>query len=340
VSRIHSQSSLSSISSISFLTFLSLRISNIFQYIMSTPQNDPLLTPRKRSADELTDPDNFLALYFEERGINGDLTSKITRSIDRRAEQARERFKRIRTATTSALTGSPGVPGPSTDIKNEILTPEQKYTRRLVNNRKSSAASRVHREVLKAERAFALNQLVQQTNEYEKKVVELTQKLASTEEKVEQLQALNMGLQGQPQPQQSQEIMPIPLPVQRTLNKPPRVSRGGSRRPSSGLSPLNTNLISSASASASAPPVSVPDPQTAPAGIWTIPMTPKSAVRSLTSAFKLEENLDKPLLPSPSSLEPSAHFAQEFDASKCAEISPNSRRNEDFFINTISAQVL
>lgn len=312
---------------------------------MSSSQNDQLLTPRKRSADDLTDPDQFLEVYFEERGIDGDLTSDITRSIDKRAENARERFKRIRTTT-----GSPGEPA-SFDTKNEMLTPEQKYKRRLVNNRKSSAASRVHREVLKAERAFALSQLVKKTKEYEQKVLDLKHKLSNSEAKVVQLQAenenLRMNIQGQRQHNhnhQHQDIIspspsPAPLP---SIRKPPRVVHGTgilrnshSRRPASGLSSLNTNLAPTSHASLPLP---------TPPAYNMVPLTPKTANRAITAALKLEDSVVKGVMgldndnnkQAAVSLEQSSGvdvvpFPQDFDAPKCGDSSPNSRQDKALF---------
>lgn len=103
---------------------------------------------RKIAECDASDPADFLDAYFSDRNISGDLACSVARECETRAELARQRFKRARNAAE---------PCEEEDAASvEALTPAEKYQRRLVNNRRSAAASRVFREVLKKERAFAL----------------------------------------------------------------------------------------------------------------------------------------------------------------------------------------
>lgn len=288
---------------------------------MSTSQEDHILNPRKRSADhltQLTDPDEFLESYFKKRGICGDLSSDFTRSIDKMAECAREEFKKSRTLpeTEHALF----------DTKNEMLTPEQKYKRRLVNNRKSSAASRVHREVLKAERAWALSEQVKKARAGEEKVAQLQLQLRRAEEKVAQLEAENGNLRLQGQHHTMPGTRPPPFRAGRNL---PSVNNYSRRSASPGLSPLNTNLGSASVA-----------PPTTPPAYNMVPLTPKTAERVITTALKLEDSVVKGVMSldkqTSSTLEQStgidtAPFSHGFEASRCGDASPNSRQEKALF---------
>lgn len=105
---------------------------------------------------EVADPSEFLETYFRNRGIKRNIESTAIADCVRRAEEARERFKRMR---------APGAPDPvprGGNAQSAILTDAEKYSRRLVNNRKSAAATRVYQEVLKNEQAHTLTSVVEE----------------------------------------------------------------------------------------------------------------------------------------------------------------------------------
>ena len=115
----------------------------------------------KRSADsaELADPGPYLRDYFYRFDMDGTAECTLSRELVHRAEDAREEFKRIR------LDHSPDC--------NGATTGEQKYNRRLANNRNSAAASRVFREVLKKEQEYALKRASDKTDKLELQVKKL-----------------------------------------------------------------------------------------------------------------------------------------------------------------------
>lgn len=93
--------------------------------------------PGTRGHDEPLSIDNakeFLDSYMASRGIRMNATSKVLEECRRRAESAREGYKKLEPA---------GIKKPTTRA--------EKYARRLYNNRKSAAATRVFNEVEDAE---------------------------------------------------------------------------------------------------------------------------------------------------------------------------------------------
>ncbi len=117
----------------------------------------------KRSAAkaELADPGPFLRDYFYRHEMDGSAECSLSHELIMRAEEAREEFKRIR------LDHSPDSDGATTG--------EQKYNRRLANNRNSAAASRVFREVLKKEQEYALKRASLKTTQLEQQLKRLEQ---------------------------------------------------------------------------------------------------------------------------------------------------------------------
>ena len=245
--------------------------------------------PRKRKAAELYDPDEFLELYFKERGIVGisELTSDVTRAIDRRADQARERFKIMRAASTS---NEPVNESP------QLLTPAEKYARRLVNNRKSSAASRVYKEVLKAERAFALSELAKQNVRYKSQVTELTAKIQNYERSTSAMNERNRQLESEIESLKARFFKQDPHSV-----IPNKVTSSVSKEV--GESDC-AKLVS-----AQRPPP------------FTAPLTPKTAERVISTALKLP----------PATSSDTGALNGLSDVSKCGEHSPDSSRNEALF---------
>lgn len=105
---------------------------------------------------DVADPVDFLDTYFRDRGIKRNIEAPALAECERRAEDARESFKRMRV---------PGAPGPvprGASAQSAALTNAEKYSRRLVNNRKSAAATRVYQEVLKKEQTHMLATVVEE----------------------------------------------------------------------------------------------------------------------------------------------------------------------------------
>lgn len=73
-------------------------------------------------------------------------SSRIERACARHAERARDQYKAMRDSACP--------PTHATDVAR--LSPREKYARRLRNNRKSAAATRVYHEVLRRELATVL----------------------------------------------------------------------------------------------------------------------------------------------------------------------------------------
>ena len=116
------------------------------------------------TAPNMTEPSVFIAEYLRARGITGMQDSEISRQVRARAEEAREQFKRLRSA-------------PNDGVDEENMTKEQKYNRRLANNRKSAAASRVYSEVLRRETEHALKETSEKSKTIGKKIEEMTKEL-------------------------------------------------------------------------------------------------------------------------------------------------------------------
>ncbi len=91
------------------------------------------------------EPARFVDAYVRAHGLEGDLRSDALADVLVRADAARERFKRTRSAEAA--------------VDHAALTQSEKYRRRLENNKKSAAATRVYNEVLRKESARALRDL-------------------------------------------------------------------------------------------------------------------------------------------------------------------------------------
>lgn len=106
--------------------------------------------PRKRKSPEptLNDPLEYVAMYCNKRGISSHVgSSDLEKECNRYAQQAREDYKRCREA------------GESENSDRKGMSPAEKYTIRLQNNRRSAEASKVYNEVLKREHAHILGSL-------------------------------------------------------------------------------------------------------------------------------------------------------------------------------------
>ena len=144
----------------------------------------PDMSSRKRTVaprDE-GDPATFLEDYFRERGLTGRQDSEASREVQQRAEQARERFKRLRTEaakdnSTSAAASKDTAAAVATGLDADTLTKEQKYNRRLANNRKSAAASRVYNEVLRKEIEYTLKEVVERAKRYETRMESMSKEM-------------------------------------------------------------------------------------------------------------------------------------------------------------------
>ncbi|CAN8076990.1 unnamed protein product [Agarophyton chilense] len=111
--------------------------------------------PNKRPAADFAadcdDPLHFVQVYCKRRNIAFDTgASPVEKMCHAAASHARDEFKRIRNACRSDRSPAPDRTG---------LTPAQKYTIRLQNNRRSASASKVYTEILKREHAHRLVQL-------------------------------------------------------------------------------------------------------------------------------------------------------------------------------------
>lgn len=117
--------------------------------------------PSKRKADEIDfeDPMTFVLDYCNRHGISQEPgNSDIEKECSNRAMEAREDYKEKRdkiianNADNNSATGNV-----ANDRKG--LSPAQKYTIRLENNRKSANASKVYNEVFKRELSHRLQRL-------------------------------------------------------------------------------------------------------------------------------------------------------------------------------------
>lgn len=124
---------------------------------------------RKRNAKEAElDPNTFVDNYLSERSIKKTTTyhnSELQRNVYQRAIDAREDYKRLRTGPSEPTT-DPVLPA-AEGLTESILTPADKYNRRLKNNRKSAAASRVFQQVHMYETAYTLNEVVARSEQLE-----------------------------------------------------------------------------------------------------------------------------------------------------------------------------
>lgn len=147
------------------------------------------------------DPAIFADDYCERKGlVPADQIglSQKEKSCHQQAEEAREEYKNFRDDTLERkLDGYPdSAPSspkatsqqkrsrPNSGSPDNPLTPAQKYSRRLFNNRKSAAASRVYAEVLRRAQVTVL-----QRSDESKEVAELRAKIGAIEEERDALLA-------------------------------------------------------------------------------------------------------------------------------------------------------
>ena len=248
--------------------------------------------PRKRKADEFVGPDEFLEQYFKERRIAGDLTSDVTRAIDRRANDARERFKQLRDSTTT---------NESANENPQLLSPGKKYIKRLENNRKSAAASKVYNEVRKVEISYALLKLVKLIDCYKSQVTDLTAKLHHSERNVLALRERNTQLEAE---LASKESHTVDGQVKGRSNECKETNEAD-----------NSKLVSD-----QRPPV------------FAAPLTPKTAEHVISTALKLPSAAlnTNPGGSNGIGLNPT-QGSSSFEMPKCGEPSPDSSRNETLF---------
>lgn len=114
------------------------------------------MTTKRHKPQDIADPGEFLKAYFRDRGIKRRIECTALTECIRRAEEARESFKLMR---------APAVPALNPDATG-ALSDAQKYSRRLLNNRKSAAATRVYHEVLNTEQAHSLAKVVVERDQY------------------------------------------------------------------------------------------------------------------------------------------------------------------------------
>jgi len=119
-----------------------------------------------------------------------------------RADQARERFKRKRneaasgTAATAATKARDAATSSSTGLDVDTLSKEQKYNKRLANNRKSAAGARVYNEVIRKETDYILKKMVEKAKKYEDMIDTINNQLSEARKENERLKkriAMNEG---------------------------------------------------------------------------------------------------------------------------------------------------
>lgn len=122
---------------------------------------------------DLPDPGDFVEQYCQRRNLVVESlvgTSEIEKSCIRSAEEARQLYKDHRDDELERR----GQPVPRTESNQSpgtqagalppvTLSPAQKYSRRLFNNRKSAAAAKVYQDVLRRELATAIQSIPLQT---------------------------------------------------------------------------------------------------------------------------------------------------------------------------------
>lgn len=121
--------------------------------------------PSKRKAGEIDfeDPMTFVVDYCNRRGVTQNPgNSAIEKECANRAMEAREEYKEKRDASTASNSGNGAVP--AEDLDRRGLSPAQKYTIRLQNNRKSANASKVYNEVFKRELSQRLQNIADPSN--------------------------------------------------------------------------------------------------------------------------------------------------------------------------------
>lgn len=127
----------------------------------------------------MTDPVVFLDDYLGTHEMKKNLDCPAERECMENAEEARQSFKRARRDASSSESDEPE------NVEN--LSKEAKYNRRLVNNRRSAAASRVYREALRKWRAYKLY-------ESSRKVEQLQLLLCKAEQEAASLRTENSRL--------------------------------------------------------------------------------------------------------------------------------------------------
>lgn len=118
--------------------------------------------PNKRKAGEIDyeDPMSFVADYCRRHDVTQEPgNSDIEKSCAARAMDAREEYKEKRDAAAAANSPNNGSAPGEDRSDRKGLSPAQKYTIRLQNNRKSANASKVYNEVFKRELSHCLQKL-------------------------------------------------------------------------------------------------------------------------------------------------------------------------------------
>ena len=114
------------------------------------------------------EPTKFVQTYIRENGLQGDLSSTTLRKVIKRAEIAREKFKSERNDEEV--------------VNHAALTQSEKYRRRLENNKKSAAATRVFNEILRKESARVMRDLELQLFHAEQKLAVVSNRLQRVEQ--------------------------------------------------------------------------------------------------------------------------------------------------------------
>lgn len=133
----------------------------------------PRAKKRQQEQERAKSIDEFCHKYFLKNGINGDFSKNyVAMALEDRAQKARESFKNLRN---------------NDEASSQYLSKEDKYNRRLENNRKSADAAKVHRQVLAQEQAHMLWQTVKQKDELEQELRREKQKTENLKSRINQL---------------------------------------------------------------------------------------------------------------------------------------------------------
>lgn len=133
-------------------------------------------SPASTSTNTTTvdDAGRFIDQYLRHNDLLADLSSSSLATVLERADKARELFKKSR-------------PKDDTVIDHSSLTQSQKYRRRLENNKKSAAATRVFNEVLRKESARVLRDLEVSERRAKEELLRVETRLAFAEQQLERL---------------------------------------------------------------------------------------------------------------------------------------------------------
>lgn len=122
----------------------------------------------------IDDAGRFIDEYLRQHDLQGDISSASLDTVTGRADAAREQFKKSR-------------PKDDTIVDHSSLTQSQKYRRRLENNKKSAAATRVFNEVLRKESARVLRDLEISERRAKEELLIAKTRLAYAEEEMARL---------------------------------------------------------------------------------------------------------------------------------------------------------